>query len=110
MHSVAIRDLKNNPTNMTKHLEEGESVFVTKHGKPLGITIPFSEEMLAMGMMKAVALEQYRQGLISMGKMAEFMGIGKPEAMKLLSDLHIDWLDYTKDELDEQMSVLDKLT
>ena len=109
MHSVAIRDLKNNPTNMTKHLENGESVFVTKHGKPLGITVPFSEEMLAMGMMKAVALEQYRQGLISIGKMAELMGISKPEAMKLLNDLHIDWLDYTEKEIDDQASVLKKL-
>jgi len=93
---------------MTKHLEQGESVFVTKHGKPLGITIPFSEEMLAMGMLKAVALEQYKQGLISVGKMAELMGMNKPKAMKLLNDLQIDWLDYTEDELDVQMKVLEK--
>ncbi len=109
MHSVAIRDLKNNPSSMTKHLEAGKSVFVTKHGKPLGITIPFSEEMLAMGMMKAIALEQYKQGLISMGKMAELMGVEKQEALKLLSDLKIDWLEYTKNELDEQEKVLEKL-
>jgi antitoxin (DNA-binding transcriptional repressor) of toxin-antitoxin stability system len=109
MHSVAIRDLKNNPASMTKYLEAGESVFVTKHGKPLGITIPFSEEMLAMGMMKTIALEQYRQGLISVGKMAELMGIKKQEAVKLLSDLKIDWLGYTKSELDEQEKILEKL-
>ena len=109
MHSVAIRDLKNNPANMTKHLENGESVFVTKHGKALGITVPFSEEMLTMGMMKAVVLEQYKQGLISMGKMAGFMDISKPEAMKLLNDLHIDWLDYTEKELDDQEKILGKL-
>ena len=109
MYSVTIRDLKNNPSNMTKYLEEGQSVFVTKHGKPIGITIPFSEEMLAMGTMKAVALEQYKQGLISMGKMAELMGIEKHEAIMLLSDLKIDWLDYTKDELDDQVKVLEKL-
>jgi len=109
MHSVAIRDLKNNPTNMTKHLEDGNSVFVTKHGKPLGITIPFSEEMLSMGMLKAVALEQYKQGLISVGKMAELMGIRKPQALKLLNDLHIDWMDYSKEELDAQMKVLKNL-
>jgi predicted HTH domain antitoxin len=109
MHSVAIRDLKNNPTNMTKHLENGNSVFVTKHGKPLGITIPFSEEMLSMGMLKAVALEQYKQGLISLGKMAELMGIKKQEAIKLLNDLNIDWIDYSKEEIAAQLRVLEKL-
>lgn len=109
MHSVAIRDLKNNPTNMTKHLEKGNSVFVTKHGKPLGITIPFSEEMLSMGMLKAVALEQYKQGLISVGKMAELMQINKTQAIKLLNDLNIDWMDYSKEEIDAQMKVLENL-
>ena len=109
MHSIAIRDLKNNPTNMTKHLEKGHSVFVTKHGKPLGITIPFSEEMLSLGMHKAVALEQYKQGLISVGKMAELMGMGKPQAIKLLNDLNIDWMDYSKEELEAQMKVLENL-
>jgi len=106
MHSVAIRDLKNNPANMTKFLEKGESVFITKHGKPLGITLPLSDEMLKMGMLKAVALEQYRQGLISLGKMAELMGIGKPEAMKLLSELNIDWMEYTAEEIDEELQTL----
>ena len=109
MHSVAIRDLKNNPTNMTKHLENGKSVFVTKHGKPLGITIPFSEEMLSLGILKAVALEQYKQGIISVGKMAKLMDINKPEAMQLLNDLNIDWLDYSKEELEAQMKVLENL-
>lgn len=109
MYSVAIRDLKNNPTNMTKHLENGNSVFVTKHGKPLGITIPFSEEMLSMGILKSVALEEYKQGIISVGKMAEIMQIDKPQAIKLLNDLNIDCLDYTKEEIDAQMSLLDRL-
>ena len=109
MYSVAIRDLKNNPSNMTKYLEKGHSVFVTKHGKPLGITIPFSEEMLSMGMLKAVALEQYRQGVISVGKMAELMGISKQEAITLLGDLNIDWTGYDKKELEKQKKILEEL-
>jgi len=33
MQSLAIRDLKNNPSNMTKYLENNEAVFITKHSK-----------------------------------------------------------------------------
>jgi predicted HTH domain antitoxin len=106
MYSVAIRELKNNPAAMTKHLEKGDAVFVTKHGKPIGITLPFSEKMLEMGMLKAVALEQYKQGLVSLGKMAEMMGITKPDAVKLLNDLHIDWLGYDEKEIEKQIEVL----
>ncbi|WP_456456760.1 UPF0175 family protein [Nitratifractor sp.] len=94
---------------MTKALEEGHSVFVTKHGKPIGITIPLTEEVLSMGVIKAVALEQYKNGMISLGKMAELMGISKREAIKLLDDLGIDWMGYDKEELKEQEARLEKL-
>ncbi len=78
---------------MTKFLENNESVFVTKHGKPIGITIPLNDDTLTMGTQKAIALEMYKQGLISMGKMAEIMGIAKQEAMQMLNGLDIDWME-----------------
>ncbi|NKQ40082.1 MAG: hypothetical protein HF962_00715 [Sulfurovum sp.] len=93
MQTVSIRDLKNNPSNMTKYLENNESVFVTKHGKPIGITIPLNDDTLSMGIKKTVALEQFKQGLISMGKMAEIMGIDKQEAMRMLNSLGLNWIE-----------------
>jgi hypothetical protein len=35
MQSMAIRDFQNNPSKLTKYLENDELVFVTKHGKQL---------------------------------------------------------------------------
>lgn len=108
MQTVTIRDLKNNPSNLTKYLENGESVFVTKHNKPIGITIPLNEDVLSIGIKKAVAIEQYKMGLISIGKMAQFLSISKTNAMRLLNDLKIDWLDYEADELNEQLETAKK--
>lgn len=105
MQTVAIRDLKNNPSNMTKYLENNESVFITKHSKPIGITIPLNDDILSIGLKKVVAIEQYKNGLISLGKMAEFLEIDKNEAMSLLNRLGIDWLEYTKEELEEQTNI-----
>ena len=105
MQSVAIRDLKNNPSNMTKYLENNESVFITKHSKPIGITLPLNDDTLSIGLKKVVAIEQYKEGMISLGKMAEFLEISKKEAMHLLNRLDIDWLEYDKEDLDAQMKV-----
>lgn len=105
MQTVAIRDLKNNPSNMTKYLENNESVFITKHSKPIGITIPLNDDTLSIGIKNVVAIEQYKEGLISLGKMAEFLSITKKEGKDLLNRLDIDWLEYSKEELDEQLSV-----
>ncbi|MEA3492277.1 MAG: UPF0175 family protein, partial [Campylobacterota bacterium] len=70
----------------------------------LSITIPLNDDTLSIGIKNVVALEQYRDGLISLGKMAEFLSISKTEAMSLLGRLGIDWLEYDRDELEEQVS------
>ena len=108
MKSVAIRDLKNNPSNMTKYLERNETVFITKHSKPIGITLPLNDDLFSLGLKKAVAIDQYRNGLISLGKMAELLDISKKEAQHLLNSLGVDWLEYDKQEIDRQVSVARK--
>jgi len=108
MQTVAIRDLKNNPSNMTKYLENNESVFITKHSRPIGITLPLNDDTLSVGIRNLVAIEQYKNGLISLGKMAEFLEISKQEAMSLVNRLGIDWLDYDENELDSQLDVAKK--
>ena len=108
MQTVAIRDLKNNPSNMTKYLENNESVFITKHSRPIGITLPLNDDTLSIGIKNLVAIEQYKNGLISLGKMAEFLEISKQEAMSLVNRLGIDWLDYDPKELDTQLEIAKK--
>jgi predicted HTH domain antitoxin len=93
MHSVAIRDLKNNPSSMTKYLDEGSSVFVTRHGKPIGITLPLNEDLFSVGVKKTVAIELYKMEIISLGKMAEMLEIPKTEAIDLLHTLDISWVE-----------------
>lgn len=93
MQTVAIRDLKNNPSNMTKYLEQGEAVFVTKHGKPVGITLPLNDDVFSVGVKKAVAVELYKKDVISLGKMAELLELKKPEAMRLLNSMEANWLE-----------------
>jgi len=93
MQTVAIRDLKNNPSSMTKYLDEGSSVFVTKHGKPIGITLPLNDDVFSIGVKKTVAIELYKMGVISIGKMSEMLEIPKKDAMSLLNSLNITWIE-----------------
>ncbi len=108
MKTVTIRDLKNNPSNLTKYLQNNETVFITKHSKPIGVTIPLNDDTLSVGVKKAIVIEQYKNGLISLGKMAEFLGISKKEARSLLNTLNIDWLDYSKEEVEQEVNSIKK--
>ncbi len=109
MQTVAIRELKNSPSNMTKYLENNESVFITKHSRPIGITLPLNDDALSIGIKNLVALEQYRDGLVSLGKMASLLEISKAEAMSLVDRLGIDWLEVDAQELDAQVGVARKV-
>lgn len=74
---------------MTKYLDEGDSVFVTRHGKPIGITLPLNDDLFSVGVKKTVAVELYKMEIISLGKMAEMLEIPKQEAMSLLNGLNV---------------------
>jgi len=102
MQCVAIRDLKNNPSSMTKYLDAGSSVFVTRHGKPIGITLPLNDDLFSVGIKKAVATELYKMDIISLGKMAEILEITKQEAMRLLNSLDITWIDETIEDIQSE--------
>ena len=78
---------------MTKFLEKGEPVFVTKHGKPVGITLPINNDVFSLGVKKAVAVELYKMDVISLGKMAELLELKKQEAMSLLNSAYVNWLE-----------------
>ena len=78
---------------MTKFLEKGEPVFVTKHGKPVGITLPINNDVFSLGVKKAVAVELYKMDVISLGKMAELLELKKQEAMSLLNSANVNWLE-----------------
>jgi predicted HTH domain antitoxin len=108
VQTLAIRDLKNNPSTMTKFLENNEAVFITKHSRPIGVTIPLNDDTLSIGIKQVVAIEQYKNGLISLGKMAEFLEISKQEAIKLVDRLGIDWLELDREELESQIKTAKK--
>ena len=61
MESVSIRDLKNNPATMTGHLEKGEPVFVTKHGKPIGVTLPLDNTIISQSIKELLFFDLYKK-------------------------------------------------
>jgi antitoxin (DNA-binding transcriptional repressor) of toxin-antitoxin stability system len=89
MNSIAIRELRNSPSHLTQSLEQDEYVFITKHGKPIGVAIPLSNDNLRMGLTRATALQAWKQGDISLGKMAELLQINKSQLRETLASMNI---------------------
>lgn len=106
MHSIAIRELRNNPASLSHSLEQNEYVFITKHGKPIGVAVPLTDENLCIGLTRATALQAWRNGDISLGKMAQLLGMDKRELRHLLALMNLPTIDYPVSEVADEMAFL----
>ena len=106
MNSIAIRELRNSPSNLTRSLEQDEYVFITKHGKPIGVAVPLSNDNLRFGLTRATALQAWKQGDLSLGKMAELLETSKAELRETLADMNLAILNEGADEAMEEAKKL----
>ena len=106
MNSIAIRELRNSPSNLTRSLEKDEYVFITKHGKPIGVAVPLSNDNLRFGLTRATALQAWKQGDLSLGKMADLLGTSKSELRETLSDMNLPVINQDVDEAKEEAQKL----
>jgi len=58
---------------------------------------------------EAIVLELYREGILSSGKAAELLNMERFEFIRYASDKGIPYLRMTKEELEEELKVLEKL-
>lgn len=94
MNSLGIKDLQTNPARLTRALEAHEYTLITRHSKPIGIALSFDDEILNSGVKTAILLDAYKSSAISLGQFCKALGISKKKAMKMLSLMNIDVIDY----------------
>jgi len=109
MKSVTIRDIKNNPAIMTNHLAKGEPVFVTRHGKPIGITLPLDGNIVNHSVKELLYFNLYKKGEILFGKLAEFLGIRKDKLRKMFASLNMPLIDYDSSEVAKELEAFKDL-
>lgn len=106
MKSLGIKELQTNPANLTKALDAHEYTLITKHSKPIGLAISFSDEILSEGLKTALLLEAYRSSAISLGQFCSDLSISKKKALKMLSLMNIDVIDY---DFNDDLKTIEKL-
>jgi hypothetical protein len=46
MQVIGIKELQTNPGKLTKAFNTNDYALITKHGKPVGLALPFSEDLM----------------------------------------------------------------
>lgn len=106
MDTFTVRDLRERTGDLVRACEAGSLSLLTKHGKPLCITVPMDDLLLRHGIPSALAVQLYRSQSVSIGVARRIAGIDLEQFMDLLGSLGIPVMDYDPHELDQELLAL----
>ena len=106
MKTIGIKDLQINPAILTRSLEADEYTMITKRSKPIGLALSFNDSIITEGLKTSLMIDTYKQGLLSLGQVAQALEISKEKTMKLLSSMGIDVVAY---DFQDDMKSMDSL-
>ena len=107
MLTIGIKELKNNPSILTKGIEDrDEYLFVSKRGKPIAVAMSLDNEVFDHGFKKWILIKAYKKGDLSLGQLSKALEQSYSDTMQMLGALGIAVIDY---DLDDDMSTIEKL-
>lgn len=105
MQTFSIRDLRERSGELSREAEAGHLSLITKHGNPLVLALPFSDSLMDHGAKTALAEYLFKEGILSLGKAAKVAGMPYVLFSEHLSRIGIPVVDYSVDELEEELAV-----
>lgn len=104
MKTIGIKELQVNPAILTRSLEADEYTMITKRSQPIGMAFSFDDKIVTDGLKTALMIDAFQKGYLSIGQFAKAMDKTHEEAMKVLSLMGIDVIDY---DFEDDMKFMD---
>ncbi|CAG2156290.1 UPF0175 family protein [Cupriavidus numazuensis] len=107
MHTFTIRELRERSGDLSREAEEGRLSLVTRHGQPLFVSVPFTDDLLHMGVHTALAVSLYKSGELTSARAAKLARMSLPQFLAHLSEQGIPVVDYDRSELAQELAAFD---
>lgn len=108
MQNYTVRDLREHTGDLIHGAEEGKLALVTKHSKPVFLAVPFNEALLQNGLQIALAVELYREHIVSLGKAAKIAKLSIEEFIEKLAAFSIPVVDYPVEDVQKELKLITK--
>ena len=103
METFTVRDIREHTGQLIHDAEAGKLSLITKHGRPVFLAVPFSGDILELGLRTALAIKLYREGTITIEKAAKLAGVSIEAFMESLGNLGIPIVNYSAVELHREL-------
>lgn len=107
MDTFTVRDLREHTGKLIQDAEAGKLSLITKRGHPIFLAVPFSEELLQMGLPSVLAINLYQQGMLTLEKAAKLADQSQEAFIEKLGKLGISAVNYSAKDLREELESFD---
>jgi predicted HTH domain antitoxin len=104
MQTFSIRELRERSGDLSREAEEGRLALVTRHGQPLFVSVPFTEELLQAGVHAALATKLFQGGELTSARAAKLARMSLPQFLAYLSAQGIPVVDHDPAELEQELA------
>lgn len=106
METFTIRDLRERTGELVRNAEAGHLALVAKHGHPLFVAVPLSEQILQQGVGVALACKLFAEHVLSLGKAARLANLSNEAFIEQLGAIGVPAVDYPEQELERELQAL----
>ncbi|SRR5579883_434278 len=103
MDTFTVRDLRERTGALIHDAEEGRLSLITKHGRPVFLAVPFTEELLNLGLRTAIAIKLYKEEALTLEKAAKLASLDIETFIEKLSQLKIPVVNYSSQEMEKEL-------
>lgn len=103
MHTFTVRDLREHTGELIHDAEKGKLSLITKHGRPVFLAVPFTQDLLNLGLKAALGIKLFKEETLSLEKAAKVASMPMEDFIEKLGELGIPAVDYSVDELNKEL-------
>ncbi len=107
MQTFTIRELRERAGELSREAEEGRLALVTRHGQPLFVSVPFTEDLLEAGVHAAQAVHLFKSGELTSARAAKLARMNLPQFLAHLSAQGIPVVDHDPAQLEQELAAFD---
>lgn len=104
MDTFSVRDLREHTGTLIHDAEKGKLSLITKHGRPVFLAVPFTQDLLDLGLRPAIAIKLYKEETLSLEKAAKLAGTTVETFIEKLGQLGIPTVSYSADEIEKEIT------
>jgi predicted HTH domain antitoxin len=104
MQIFSIREMQECIGDFSREAEAGRFALVKCDGHPLFVVVPFTEELLQIGIHTALAVSLLKSGEFTLARAAKLAQMSLPQFLAHLSAQGIAVVDHDPDELAQELA------